>query len=268
MSLRNDPDYLRNYQYRTDKNLQARISLHKKYSTNPVDWNDWVQSHILAITARNILEVGGGPGSLWRDWDAGALSHPPKVFLNDFSLGMLKSARQVDPDGKFLLLACNDVQFLPFTGNSVDLVIANHMLYHVPDISLALCEIQRVLKADGTFLTATNGHTHMQEVDELVRQAAPDLPNLYHVSRNFNLENAMEFLTPFFTHVHLEYYEDSLVIDRAEPLLDYIVSIWEKFIDLDQKASILAAIESRLAQEGKIHIQKSTGMFVCKNHRT
>ena len=39
-----------------------------------------------------------------------------------------------------------DLQALPFPEACFDAVIANHMLYHVPDRPRALAEVQRVLK--------------------------------------------------------------------------------------------------------------------------
>jgi ubiquinone/menaquinone biosynthesis C-methylase UbiE len=44
-----------------------------------------------------------------------------------------------------------DAQALPFRDASFDAVIANHMLYHVPDISRSLGEVRRVLKPSGGF---------------------------------------------------------------------------------------------------------------------
>ncbi len=51
-----------------------------------------------------------------------------------------------------------------------DAVLANHMLYYVPDKSTALTEVKRVLKADGRFFTSTVGEKHMQELECWVKQ--------------------------------------------------------------------------------------------------
>lgn len=60
-----------------------------------------------------------------------------------------------------------DAQALPFRDASFDAVIANHMLYHVPDIPRALGEVRRVLKPSGFCYAATMGVANMREVDEL-----------------------------------------------------------------------------------------------------
>lgn len=48
-----------------------------------------------------------------------------------------------------------DIQNIPYEDNSFDLVIANMMLYHVPDLPRALAEVGRVLKPEGKLYTAT-----------------------------------------------------------------------------------------------------------------
>ena len=46
---------------------------------------------------------------------------------------------------------CADIQNLPYQDASFDVVIANMMLYHVPDIARGLSEVRRVLRRDGRF---------------------------------------------------------------------------------------------------------------------
>ena len=50
-----------------------------------------------------------------------------------------------------------DIQDIPFADHEFDAVIANMMLYHVPDLQKGLREVKRVLKPDGTFYCATYG---------------------------------------------------------------------------------------------------------------
>ena len=53
-------------QYRTPVNLEARAALHERFSTNPVSWQDWVFSQLPLQVTTHVLEVGAGPGWLWR----------------------------------------------------------------------------------------------------------------------------------------------------------------------------------------------------------
>jgi ubiquinone/menaquinone biosynthesis C-methylase UbiE len=62
---------------------------------------------------------------------------------------MLESARQSFhlPNVTFVLA---DAQSIPFGDSSFEAVIANNMLYHVPNRRLALSEIHRVLVKKGS----------------------------------------------------------------------------------------------------------------------
>ena len=169
MNLRNDPQYLKNFQYRTTKNLEARIRLHELYSTNQEDWVSFVQDQINESGSSSILEVGCGSGNLWTK-NTDMQLHLNRLVLSDFSFGMLKGFKINNQNSKVENFSANDVQFLPFPDETFDLVIANHMLYHVPDIDLALSEIRRVLTPNGILFAATNGKSHMQELDLLMKK--------------------------------------------------------------------------------------------------
>ena len=55
-----------------------------------------------------------------------------------------------------------DIQEIPFENETFDVVIANHMLFHVPDLNKALLEVKRVLKGNGIFYSATDGNGGMR----------------------------------------------------------------------------------------------------------
>src|SRR5687767_13431433 len=44
---------------------------------------------------------------------------------------------------------CGDVEALPFADDTFDVIMAMHMLYHVPDIPAAVAEMRRVLRDGG-----------------------------------------------------------------------------------------------------------------------
>jgi hypothetical protein len=62
-----DPTYLREEQYKTPSNLTARADLHKRFSTAPGSWQGWVMEQLALRPGERVLEVGGGPGWLWRE---------------------------------------------------------------------------------------------------------------------------------------------------------------------------------------------------------
>ncbi len=51
-----------------------------------------------------------------------------------------------------------------------DLVVANHMLYHVPSVAQVLGQVSGLLNPGGRFMAATNGPEHMVDLDILLEK--------------------------------------------------------------------------------------------------
>ena len=92
MTHASDPDYLQQ-QYRNAANLDARVALHQLYSTHPQDWHAWVFDQFDLPSNARILELGCGPGALWR----ANLARIPagwQIVLSDRSPGMVAAAKK------------------------------------------------------------------------------------------------------------------------------------------------------------------------------
>src|SRR5215207_10478349 len=156
-----DPNYLKNNQYKDASNLAARARLHSRYSRNPYGWFKWQFDLYQFAPDARILELGAGAGWLW----AGNADRIPagwQITLSDFSPGMLDEQRKALSDVPHAFQHEEiDAQAIPYADATFDAVIANHMLYHVPDRAKAIAEIRRVLKPTGTLYTATNGLKHL-----------------------------------------------------------------------------------------------------------
>jgi len=266
MNIRNDPGYLRKFQYKNSENLDARIKLHSEYSTNKLGWSNFMRSLLQKQPGNSILEVGCGPARGWSEFIR-ENDRQKLVCLSDFSFGMARSASLFLQKSGRILFGNIDVQFLPFADNSFDIVIANHMLYHVPDIEQALSEISRVLSPSGVLVTATNGVNHMKELREFVNFAAPNLQEVYNISSNFSLENGSSYLEKYFNSVELYIYPDSLEINDANPILDYILSIWSNFISDTQLKSIKKELKVIISKDKVFKIQKSSGLFLSQSKK-
>ena len=143
-------------QYKDGSNLSARIRLHQRFSTNRYGQMRWMFDRIQLPENARVLEVGCGTGLLWR----GRPQVPGgwRVILTDMSDGMLRETRaSLAQLGHSFSYMQADAQAIPFRDESFDAVIANHMLYHVPDIPRALGEVRRVLKPSGVCYAATMG---------------------------------------------------------------------------------------------------------------
>jgi ubiquinone/menaquinone biosynthesis C-methylase UbiE len=113
-----------------------------------------------------IADIGGGPGWLWQQ-NAARIPVGWLVNHTDLSSGMVAEARAniARPGSAFDVV---DAQHLPFADASLDAVVANHMLYHVPDRARAIREFARVLKPRGQLFATTNGDEHMAEIPVLI----------------------------------------------------------------------------------------------------
>ena len=62
-------EYLKNLQYGTTKNLEARIKIHQLFSTNPESFHAWVGRHLPISGRIDVLEVGCGTGIFLEKFD-------------------------------------------------------------------------------------------------------------------------------------------------------------------------------------------------------
>jgi len=188
-----DPHFLKEQQYKSADHLEARIRLHRDYSVQSQDWQRWVFDQLSLANGERVMEVGCGPASLWRE-NRDRLPADLSVVLGDLSWGMGIQARQNlarAPGFRFLSV---DAQSLPFPNAQFEVLIANHMLYHVPDLPRAVTELRRVLKPGGRLFAATNGLKHMQQLFDLVYEFDPRAQRAEDFQQRFCLENAAEVL--------------------------------------------------------------------------
>lgn len=257
-------------QYKDSSNLEARIAIHRDYSTNSVEWFSWLFGKYEVPKNGRVLELGCGSGAFWvhnidripSDWD---------ITLSDFSEGMLADAERNlgDNASRFTFKQIN-IQEIPFEDDAFDVVIANHMLYHVPDRPTAIQEVRRVLKPSGVFYSATNGDQHMYELASFIFNLFPEVEEpvrtgLTGLSGGFSLENGQDQLQQHFGDVQLEKYDSNLHVTDVEPVVAYILSGAMKGAPDDAVAKLRKAVEEKVAVDGAFKISKSTGVFISKN---
>jgi len=250
-------------QYRDSGNLSKRHDLHARFSTNPKGWLPWVFEQFNFPSDACILELGCGPGALWKA-NAPRIPEGWDITLTDFSEGMIRDAQSVLADlARHFAFQVMDAQEITFPDARFDGVIANHMLYHVPDIPRTLGEIRRVLKPGGVFYAATNGRNNMRELWDLVGFGRSDAQR---ATAPFEIENGRDILSRFFGTIELRRYEDSLVIPEAEPLIDYVGS-GMSFYDAteEQWRRIKERIRDEIRAKGQVTTKKTTGLFVCRD---
>lgn len=258
-----DRRYLQQEQYRSGDNLAARIQLHDRFAINSQGWFPWLFDRLDVADEARILDVGCGTAALWIE-DRDRFRSGWRVTLADFSPGMLTTARrQLAGTGPIVAWCVADAQHLPFADGAFDAVIANHMLYHVPNRPRALAEICRVLRPGGHFYAATNGHDHLQEIGALITRHAPGVE--WDDRRlGFSRENGESQLRPWFTQILWDDYPDALRVTEIEPLIAYVRSARTgASLGLHQLNGLRNAVAAQIAREGAFHVTKSSGVFRC-----
>lgn len=278
MTAFTDPDHLKREQYNSIDKLSARIRLHERFTVMRKDIHRWFFDHLLErVAARpaQILEIGCGRGDIWQK---NADRTPPEwdITLTDFSDGMLSGCRDFLGSalaGRFQYDVV-DVQGIPYEDARFAVVIANMMLYHVPDRAKAIAELRRVLKPDGILFAMTNGDRHMRDLYLLAHQfdtsttlSQDDYGRIF--STTFSLENGGDQLRAQFARVEVIRFESHLYVTELQPLLDYVASMIGQPYDSifsQHGQAITAELQRRIDSDGGITIEKDTGMFIASGY--
>lgn len=248
---------MKNNQYENGKNLNTRIKLHEQYSENKQNFHQWVFSKLHLKEGMKVLECGCGPGALWYN-NKNKIPKGCEITLVDLSEGMVKEAKKnigqlTDVNVNFYQ---GDIQNLEFESGQFDVVIANHMLHHVEDITKGINEAKRVLKKDGHFYSSTFSQTHMKELDELISLYVKCVGNK--MSDRFCLENGCYYILNVFENVNLYRHIDGLRVLETEPLMSYILSrskIKEQ-LDSIQIKKMSDDINQVITRDGFFYIRK------------
>lgn len=273
--------FLPHEQYKTTKKLEDRSYLHSHFSVNKDDFNVWIFDHFPNTPNLKILELGCGTGSLWVK-NIKRLPPSWELTLTDLSPAMIEKTKEnlikVKNKQSFstskqsfsankTIFKLVDAQNIPFKDNSFDIVIANHMFYHVPDRKKALSEIKRVLKSNGLFFASTTGQKHMKELNDLLFEFDPSL-RLWHKDflDLFVLENGAKQISQYFPDVTKEKFDDILMVPEVKPLIDYVLSTQAgKFLTGAKLNDFTSFLEDNL-KNGPIKITKDIGLFIARKN--
>jgi ubiquinone/menaquinone biosynthesis C-methylase UbiE len=254
-------------QYASDDNLAVRIRTHKLYTEPKYDFIDWVLGHVPWQGDETVLDVGCGSGG----YVAATRSRVRRYVAGDYSFGMLAGLAF---DG--LHRVNLNAERLPYASNSAEIILANHMIYHVMDRPAAVREFHRVLKPGGTLLAATNAASSMAEFNTLLRSAAEKLGakpmQIANSTMTFTLENGAALLNTVFTNVEVDIMDAAFVFPTAQPVVDYLATTKERHVprlprsktwnDLAQVLTEL--VQAEIDAQGEFRVSKKTGVFVCR----
>lgn len=258
MSNINDTSVVKQ-QYAKASNLNTRISIHGKYSTNKMGFGNWIVSNYKIDKGMKVLELGCGTGEMWKNRDS-LISSCSKLVLSDFSEGMVATTKENIGTYDNVEYKVLDIQDIPYEDEMFDIVIANMMLYHVPDIYRALAEVRRVLKKGGCFYCATYGeHGIIEYLSKILAGYGVE----DNVNKNFTLQNGFEILNKAFSNVEKLEYIDSLAVSNVDDMVDYIYSLSSMTTLNDVPKYRIKEILMKNMSDGILNVPKEYGMFVA-----
>lgn len=252
-------EYLLHEQYNNASKFKACLGIMQSLGAQPVDWYQWIFGLLDKTPGCRVLELGCGPGYLWQS----NLQHIPgdwEITLSDFSAGMLTDAQDnLRQSGRRFTFQVIDAQAIPFEAAHFDRVIANCMLYHVPDRARALSEIRRVLKPGGSLYAATFSEVGFSALQRLADSAG--IP-IWGDEIGFSLENGAKQLARWFSQIKLHRLENPLVVKEAEQLIALLRAVPAGAEYTEMKIHQLRMlIEHELAQRGEIRVDMEIALF-------
>jgi ubiquinone/menaquinone biosynthesis C-methylase UbiE len=256
--------------YADDRHLRSRMSIYA-YAETAAEPR-WRTSMIPWDGTQIVADVGCGNGfDLRQIVPQGRCRHAIGL---DLSAGMLRSLEDLRQSGRLSLVQA-DGQRLPLRDESVDVAMAMHMLYHVPDIQAAIRELRRITKPGGIALASTNSSVHLAEIQGLLDAAVStqlDRPVRALPADSFTVQSGAAILSREFSSVTLQTLDLSLSIPTAQPVIAYVASIREPIlaligepIDFDAVLDDIAVkVEQAVQAQGSFRATSHMGVFVCR----
>jgi len=141
----------------------AAAVLQREVCTRMLEKLDYIK-----LKPARLLDVGSGTG-----WGTRQLSErypAAEIIALDIAIGMLQVARGTAGwwrklfAGKRERFLCADVEALPITSNSVEMVWSNLAMQWCNDLPATFSELNRVIKAEGLLMFSTFGPDTLQEL--------------------------------------------------------------------------------------------------------
>ena len=242
-------------QYASTDPLKVRIQTHQLYGERQLDLNEICFDALGLRGEEALLDAGCGPGHF--------LAYIRERGHEGDLIGLDQSAAMVAEVATLGFRAIQaDIQQLPFDDPSFDRVVARHMLYHVPDIPLALAEARRVLKPGGRLLVTTNSERSMPAITALIQDtlAAFGYDEWLRPDDRFCIENARGFFEEAGFDVNEQIIENALVFDSPEPPVAYCISCLPS-LDIPQDSELRVEMERWLLAEAATRVAAMGGLW-------
>ncbi|MCL2198943.1 MAG: class I SAM-dependent methyltransferase [Defluviitaleaceae bacterium] len=247
--------------YVKNDTLTTRIDFNQKYRVNKYGFYNWVFDNYEFSEGVRILELGCGTAGSWLNRES-RIPQGAGIVLSDFSPLMLEKAKNTLVGNSTFSFMQVDIQDIPFDDDEFDIVIANHMLYHVPDLQKALSEVNRVLKKGGCFYASTLGAGSHKELSYIYRKLEGKGSFSFTENITFTLDNGFDLLKTYFGKVEQRQFIDSFEVTSRDDLITYIKSYNDVPDDVHNE---LCALVNSGFVDGIFKISSEQGLFICHN---
>lgn len=253
-------------QYIDTSNLNAVVKLKDRFRSNE-DWYKWIFKKMKIKKNYRILEIGCGNGALWSR-NLNDLDENVNVVLTEVCDEMTLCAQNniYDKLGRFEYKTV-DPNNLTFEDETFDIVIANHILFYMKDINKVLGEINRVLKKGGYLYSSTISCDYMKELKALILgfNDSIKIPEET-LSSKYSLENGEEILSNFYKDIKIHLYEDELIIDNDQDMLEYIYSMPGNILEVisSKRKEFDNYILQRIQESNQFKITNNNVLFECR----
>jgi SAM-dependent methyltransferase len=250
--------------YADDSKFRARQRLWQ-YQTPYFDIVEWVMGLAALEPGQLVLDAGCGNGAYLR----ALRGRPVRAVGCDLSAGMLRAAGHPD-----LLNA--SITALPLRDGAFDVVLAVHMLYHVPDRQAAARELRRVLAPGGTCIAVTNHASHMRSLYELIERAVGQVTPGWQMespsTHVFSAENGAAQLETAFDSVRCVTGggDAPVIIQDAAVAADYVASVGDHYQDqvaapwTDIVEGVRDAVQAVIDRDGSFVTTGTLAAFLCR----
>jgi SAM-dependent methyltransferase len=255
-----EPAFLRNVQYADDRNLAARQSIYA-YSERQADLPALVIDSLRLSGNEAVIDIGCGNGLYLAE--LARRRHVGPVAGLDLSPGMLLAARE---RARHTRLVAGDAARLPLRDAAIDVALAMHMLYHVPDPASAVAELRRVTRPGGAVVIGLNGDGHLAELRALVNaELARAYPAVGHVVTDLiKLDGAEPMLRRAFGTVTRHDLTGKLLLPGPRPAADYVLSLSLGQPPEDQDRLAAAVTKSlHIGERGVFTVTTHCGWLIC-----
>ena len=250
-------------QYDDDRNLRARQRFWE-HQDPYLDTAGWVLSLAGLSPGMRVLDAGCGNGVYLRALAGSKV----RAAGCDLSMGMLRGAGHP-------AVACADVTALPLRDGAFDVVLAIHILYHVPDREAAVRELRRVLAPGGMCIAVTNGARELLSLRRLTEQAVSRVTpgwRMHRATHAFTAENAAPQLGAAFRSVTcVRPASMPPVVIRNPGLAADFVASWASFYQdetarpcPDVVTDVRAQVQAVIDREGAFITSGDLAAFICR----